>query len=158
MLDESDRKPVGDNDNSNPFAKYSSYMVLIIIICVVWIIALQSENSDLKDDLETANEEIAEMDDEIFQLQEQNSIWEIKVEELTENNEKLDLNYTASLNKNNNLNSAIQWFNINVAICTPTGSKYHTYDCYYWKDSEYVYIYSVGEALSRGYEPCSYCQ
>ena len=157
MFNEVHQKSGEDNGN-NPFAKYSAYMILIIIICVPWIVTLQSENSDLKRDLEVANETIEEMDDEILYLQEQNGTLEVNVEDLTEENERLDLYYTSALNKNADLNSAMQWFNINVAICTPTGSKYHTYDCYYWKDSEYVYIYSVGEALSRGYEPCSYCQ
>lgn len=50
------------------------------------------------------------------------------------------------------------WYETNVAICTPTGKKYHSYDCSHWKDSDYVYIFSIADAESRGYEPCSDCQ
>ncbi len=144
--------------NNNPFAKYSGYMLLIIIICIPWIITLQSENSDLKDNLETANETIEGMtveNDHLYTLYFEQID---KVSELEEENKLLTSLSNNLRSVNSEYYSAITWFDTNVAICTPTGSKYHTYDCHYWKDSEYVYIYSVGDALSRGYEPCSYCQ
>ena len=126
MFDKSDQNPEKGN-HDNPFAKYASYMVLIIVICVPWIITLQSENSDLKDELKTANETIAEMDEEIFLLQEQNSAWEVTVNELNMEIEKLDLQCNDSIYLLEELRS---WTYDCVAICTPEDSTFHTFDLY----------------------------
>lgn len=140
--------------NNNPFAKYSGYMLLIIIICVPWIITLQSENSDLKDKLETANETIEEMDEEIFDLQERNSAWEVQVDELNMKIEELDAQYdeTAYL-----LEELRSWTYDCVAICTPEDSTYHIFDCTLWHDSNY-HVFSIEDAIAKGYRPCSSCQ
>lgn len=139
--------------NNNPFAKYSGYMLLIIIICVPWIITLQSENSDLKDDLETANKEIAEMEDEVFTLQENDSAWYVQLDELEAEYEDLKSQYDDAVYE---LADMYGWL-YEVAICTPGDSIYHHYDCDRWRGTNYN-IYSVDDAIARGYEPCSYCQ
>lgn len=143
--------------NNNPFAKYSGYMLLIIIICIPWIITLQSENSDLKDELEVANETIAEMDEEIFNLQEQNSAWEVNVDELCkELEESEDLN-TRMLSENYDLWEQCNFFDQYAGIVTVSGKKYHTYNCYHWQTGSDFWIYNIDAAEANGYEPCLDC-
>lgn len=51
---------------------------------------------------------------------------------------------------------AINFINNHICIVTEHGYVYHTYDCYHWKNSDYI-LYWNGYAEKDGYRACDDC-
>lgn len=50
----------------------------------------------------------------------------------------------------------LEWYERNIALVATTGEKYHKHGCRHIKDKP-IYIYTVKNAKSKGYEPCPDC-
>lgn len=123
--------------------KYVGIMFLIIIICVPLLFIfysrceqLQDENEDLREDLET-------VEDELFSAEE-------TISELNE-----DLDNAISLQWD--FFEQCDFFDRNAGIVTVSGEKYHTYSCWHWRTGSDIWIFNIAEAEARGYEPCLDC-
>ncbi len=94
-----------------------------------------------------------------------------KLEIVEDKNTKLEIelkNYKEELNNTKKLytntrdsllkaQAQCDFFDENLCIVTPEGEKYHTYDCYHWRNSNEVYIYTINESEYYGYKPCLDC-
>ena len=94
-----------------------------------------------------------------------------KLEIVEDKNNKLEIelkNYKEELNNTKKLytdtrdsllkaQEQCDFFDENLCIVTPTGEKYHTYDCYHWRNSDEIYICTINEADYYGYKPCLDC-
>lgn len=62
-------------------------------------------------------------------------------------------------NKLANYNNQIKFMNKYVSICPVDGtSLYHNYSCSHYNSADPFYVYSINDARSKGYIPCSYCE
>ena len=93
---------------------------------------------------------ITDIKEENYQYSQQLAESNSKIENLQKDHDELLKDYSDILLET-------MWYEQNAGICTVEGKKYHTYNCFYWKDSDSFWIFNTEAAKQRGYEPCSYC-
>lgn len=126
-------------------------LLLIVIALAAFVIFQSIKLTEYKDDLQKAKIKISEYQDIIIDSKD-------IIAELKSENQKLSEEYVKNLLgrlSDFDYNKKPNFLDDSLVLITPTGGKYHRYDCQYvTSDSS---LYTIEQANSEGYEPCSVC-
>ena len=127
-------------------------IILFICLCISFGYAQHWHSLFIyeKEEILSGNEHIHKLDAELKEYKNLYSDQTDKIKDLEEKNEKLLGDFSKA-------SWEAFWYEQHAGICTPGGNKYHTYDCYHWKNSDSFWIYNIEAAEQRGYEPCLDC-
>lgn len=71
--------------------------------------------------------------------------------------EDFEKKYTEAEAQLTKLQKRVNFYEKTVVYCTETGKKFHTIDCYHFKQTKIFYAFNPEYARYLGYTPCSKC-
>ena len=155
-IDNGTKKCTGCGKQYFNIHKFTSWKIisitLAICLCITFGFAYRWHSFYVyeKEQVLLGNDYIQKLDSNLKEYQDLCASQKEKIADIEQKRDDLHLQYSKA-------QSSLSWYEQHAGICTPGGTKYHTYDCYHWKDSDYFWIYNTEAAEQHGYDPCLDC-
>lgn len=118
--------------------KAKHWKIVAIILAVIMIYGYFLSQNKIESLEADYFAEITDLQNDLTEKTEEASKLRLRIYDLNQNQDELNF-----------------WRNFAV-IVTEYGEKYHTYGCQYIENKNF-WIYNIGAAIGKGYEPCSVC-